>query len=58
MVEKNKAEKIQSNLHLLSFPKQNEHIKFISHINEIKKNTHKEETRFIEKIDQDVEAFN
>ena len=30
MVEKNKATKIQSNLHLIYFPKQNQHIFFVS----------------------------
>ena len=30
MIEKNKTDKIQSNLHLLDFPKTNEHIYFVS----------------------------
>ena len=30
MVEKNKVDKIQSNLHLIDFPKQNQHIFFVA----------------------------
>ena len=37
MIEKNKAQKIQSNLHLIDFPKQNQHIHFISDPAEVKK---------------------
>jgi hypothetical protein len=36
MVEKNKAEKIQKSLHLLDFPKANNHIHFISDKSELK----------------------
>ncbi|CDW86680.1 probable u3 small nucleolar rna-associated protein 11-like [Stylonychia lemnae] len=36
MVEKNKSEKIQNNLHMIDFPKQNQHIFFVSDLNEIK----------------------
>jgi U3 small nucleolar RNA-associated protein 11 len=41
MIEKNKADKIQSNLHLLDFPKQNNHIHFVSDPNELKKSSFK-----------------
>ena len=30
MVEMNKADKIQSNLHLIDFPKENQHIFFVA----------------------------
>lgn len=36
MVEQKKADKIQSNLHLIDFPKQNEHIFFVSDPKEVK----------------------
>jgi hypothetical protein len=36
MIEKNKTDKIQSNLHLLDFPKSNEHIYFVSDPKEAK----------------------
>ena len=36
MIEKNKTDKIQSNLHLLDFPKTNEHIYFVSDPKEAK----------------------
>lgn len=36
MVEKNKSAKIQNNLHLIDFPKQNQHIFFVNDTKEIK----------------------
>ena len=35
MVETKKAEKMKNNLHLIDFPKQNTHIKFVSDYSEI-----------------------
>ena len=35
MVESKRAEKLKSNLHLIDFPKQNTHIKFVSDYSEI-----------------------
>ena len=40
-VEKNKAEKIQQGLHLLDFPKQNQHIFFVSDPKEITASSYK-----------------
>ena len=40
MVEKNKAEKIQKSLHLLDFPKPNQHIYFINDKKELKEPVH------------------
>ena len=53
MIEKNKADKIQSNLHLLDFPKQNNHIYFVSDPNELKKSSFKRvEQDFAEEIEE------
>lgn len=37
MVEQKKVDKIQSNLHLMDFPKQNQHIFFVSDPKEVNK---------------------
>ena len=37
MVQKNKAEKLKSSLHLVDFPKQNTHIQFVSSYGQIKR---------------------
>lgn len=36
-IETKKAEKIQANLHMIDLPKTNNHIKFVSSLNQIKK---------------------
>jgi Utp11 protein len=39
MVEKNKLEKIQNNLHMIDMPKQNQHIFFVANKEEIKQHS-------------------
>lgn len=36
VVQMKKAEKMQANLHMIDLPKENTHIRFISHLNELK----------------------
>ena len=36
MIESKKAEKIQANLHMIDLGKQNNHIRFVSSVDEIK----------------------
>ncbi len=35
-MERKRAEKYQNNLHMIDLPKQNQHIKFVSSLNEVK----------------------
>jgi hypothetical protein len=42
-VEKNRADKLQSNLHLIDFPRQNQHIYFVTDPKEAKLETAKVE---------------
>ena len=54
-IEANKVEKLKKSLHLIDFPKQNQHIKFVSSYSEVKESAaaaKKEQSEMLDALDQ------